>query len=679
MKKKLSFIKICSTFLAACFAFTFVACGGSSKKDSTQNNNGGGESKPVNTISPSTLGDVEGTVHIYNVTETNEYIVKNGVTEYKILVPQGGLDDEFINAAASDLRIFFAEATGIALETVEDSDALPAGKYLAIGETSVASAATLDVTEKELGKGGFKIKTVNDNVCMMGATNEASMYAVYAFLEQALGFELYYTDFYTLNQNVKELKLMNYDVVDIPDFEYRVQSTGWIRWNDQNIKRMAWTKSDNLIIPADDASATWHNTFNYLPPTQYKTEHPDWYAYPKANQLCYTAHGNEEEREQMLDIIAGRIQELFAMEKYKGWDWITVSIEDNQNCCSCETCAAEKAKYGADSAVIVKFCNDLAKRVTAWMQTEEGQPYYRENYRILFFAYHATNSAPVTYDAATDTYLPVDESVICDEHVAPYFAETNGDYTQNYHDENTANTIIGQNMKGWGVLCKDLYFWSYSTNFSHFVTPYNSFDAVQDILKFSKIEGCKYVMIQDQWIQANAQTGFGIFKNWLHSKLLWDVNANVEELTNEFFNAYFREAAPTMLQLFSEWRTWAKYQTDVLGYNGYRSVYYNAQDTKLWPQRMLEGWVALTEKAQEEIAAYKSTNPTLYNALYEHICIESISYRYLLIVLYLDKYSEEEAYAMKKAFATDVSRIGMTLINSTSGNTFASLFTSWGM
>ena len=672
-----AFIKTCSFMLAACLLLG--GCGGKTADSSSDPNSGGGGNDPVNTVTPEILGEVEGTMHQYEIKETEKYIVENGRSEYRILIPEGTGGNAFISAAASDLKLLFAESTGVELEIVEDSGDLNGGKFLSVGNTRLFSTEQLGISEQKLGKGGFRIKTVGDSVCMTGATEEAAMYAVYAFLENALGFQQYYTDFYDLNKGVAKLKLMDYDVTDIPDFEYRIQSSGFIRWNDQNRKRMRWTDETALFIPADDASATWHNTFVYLPPDTYKEEHPNWYSEPKANQLCYTAHGDEAEREMMLDIVAERIEELFSMEKYKDYDWITVSIEDNQNCCTCETCAAEKAKYGADSAVIVKFCNDVAKRVTAWMQSDEGKPYARENYRIFFFAYHATNAAPAKYDEAAGAYMPIDDTVVCDEHVVPYFAETNGDYTQNFHDEGTANTEIGKNMRGWGALSDELYFWSYSTNFSHFLTPYNSFDAVQDILKFAKTNGCKFVMIQDQWIQQNAQTGFGIYKNWLHSKLLWDVNADVNALTDRFFDAYFKEASATMRRLFDEWRIWAQYQTDELGYKGYRSVYHNALDQTLWPKRMLTGWTALAEKAETEIAGYKQTDPALYNALYDHIRTESIAFRYLLITLYGDQYSDETLRQMRKEFVTDVNRIGMNLVNSTSQNTLAKLFADWGM
>lgn len=660
MKKKI--ISICSLVLSICLLF--AACSGGTS---------GGQT--VDSITPPISENVEGNMHSYNIKETGKYIVQGGKSEYKILIPEGKAENDYISMAVSDLRQFFLEATGVSLAVVEDSEDLSGGKFLAIGNTRLQSNEALGATDAVLGRGGVRIRTVGDSVCMTGATDEAAMYAVYVFLEQALGFEYYYTDFYDLDKNVTDLALMDYDITDVPDFEYRIQSSGWIRYNDRNRKRMRWTNETDVFIPVNE-NYTWHNTFQYLPPTTYKTEHPDWYSV-RGDQLCYTAHGNTEERNLMIENIAQQIIGLFMEERYRNYNLISVSIEDNQNCCTCETCTAEKQKYGADSAVIVKFCNDIAKLVTAWMETEEGAPYARD-YRILFFAYHATNKPPVTYDAATDTFSRVDDSVVCDDHVAVYFAETNGDYTQNYDDANTANTEIGQNMRGWATLSKEIYFWSYSTNFTNFLMPYNSFDAVQDIYKFAFKNGCHYIMTQDQWVQTGSQSGFGVFKNWLHSKLGWNVNADVEALTDQFFDSYFGAASEPMRQLFDEWRIWAKYQTDELGYSGYRSIYINALTQEYWPQRMLTHWLDLIDEAYAAISVYQTSDPALYEAIREHINIESISFRYLLLELYGTNYSDESLQEMRRSFVSDTQQIGLTKL-SANINIATDLFAKWGM
>jgi hypothetical protein len=130
-----------------------------------------------------------------------------------------------------------------------------------------------------------------------------------------------------------------------------------------------------------------------------------------------------------------------------------------------------------------------------------------------------------------------------------------------------------------------------------------------------------------------------------------------------------------MRELFDSWRIWAKYQTESLGYQGARSVYYNAIQASLWPQRTLESWISLIDQAYEDIAGLKTTDEALYNSLKEHICIESISYRYLLLELYHSNYDSVTLATMKKEFLSDISRIGMTLM--ANGKTIDSITGAW--
>jgi hypothetical protein len=134
-----------------------------------------------------------------------------------------------------------------------------------------------------------------------------------------------------------------------------------------------------------------------------------------------------------------------------------------------------------------------------------------------------------------------------------------------------------------------------------------------------------------------------------------------------------------MHQLFNEYRAWARYQTDSLGYKGFRSVYYGAIKEALWPQRMLERWISLTDKARKEIEIYKQSNPELYRKLDKHIAMESIAFRYLLVSLYSSKYEPTYLNSVKQAFANDVMNAGLTLVSSMSQQKIENLLSQWGV
>jgi hypothetical protein len=121
------------------------------------------------------------------------------------------------------------------------------------------------------------------------------------------------------------------------------------------------------------------------------------------------------------------------------------------------------------------------------------------------------------------------------------------------------------------------------------------------------------------------------------------------------------EASATMRQVYEEWKVLARHQWKDLGYSGYRSIYIDALQKEFWPKEKLERWIALTEKAKEDVAVHKAEDPVLYQELVDHIAIESIAFRYILIWIYGEEYPEAELLALKKACAADLKTSGLTL------------------
>ena len=62
---------------------------------------------------------------------------------------------------------------------------------------------------------------------IIGGKEGGVLNGVYDFLKINFGFEYFFTDSYTLRTNVTDLKLLDYDVTDISDIEYR-QNIGYM-------------------------------------------------------------------------------------------------------------------------------------------------------------------------------------------------------------------------------------------------------------------------------------------------------------------------------------------------------------------------------------------------------------------------------------------------------------------
>ena len=631
--------------LAICMLFT--ACSGEGSRGNT-------ERKPENPVTVGTNGDVEGGIHEYKITPTGKNIIENGSTDYQILIPADA--DEYEILAAKELEIFIGEATGVTLTTVKEAE--EGGKYFSLGDTELAKSSEITTTHEKVGYRGFIIETKDENIFIMGAESKGTLYGVYGYLEQELSFDWFYTSVYHID-SVEVLPLNNYSAIDVPDIEYRMPGYGYMSLSKDNMNRMRFDDGNDLFIPVNGKQ--WHNSFEYFPKDKYQAEHPKIYAEDKS-QLCYTAHGDADELKWMAKTAAEVIKKRFTEVKDK--NLITLSIEDTMTSCTCETCTKEKEKYGTDAAVIVKFLNEVAKNVSKWM-AGEGKPYERD-YRLLFFAYHQTNAAPKGDD------------IVLDKHVVPYFAETNGDYTQNFYDKDTANEEVAYNMKKWSEISPELYFWNYDTNFSNYLIPYNSFGAIQDIYKFAFEVETDFIYTQSQYNQENSTTGFGLLKGYLESKLGWNVNVDVDALTDKFFDAMYGDAADTVQQVYEEYRVLAQYQTDKLGYKGSRSIFMNGLQTKFWPRSSLSRWINMLYQALDEIEAIKLSEPAEYQKISKNIENELISFLYLYVEMYENITEVETVDFYKKEFKRIVEKIGLSQYAERNAP-LSNIYTSWGI
>ena len=655
MKKKNIFQWIALS-LVGCFVFGAVGCNGNVEES-------------INALDYTSIESTEG-VHIYNVKPTSNMLVENGKTEYKVVTSETPSRVE--QTAVKELIYFFNMATGITLQTVSETQAnyTQDAKYISIGDTALVEQAAVEADYEVLGDTGLTIQTNGQSIFLLGAKEYGTLYAVYEFLSQAFNYEYFASNLIQIDRNVKDVPLMDYDIVDVPDYEYNLATYGFIRSSETIRNRYRMADDSKFFIPV--GGKMYHNSFEWLPKTNYEEAHPSWYS-DDGTQLCYTAHGEEQEYNLMLNAALEKAKELLSDPQYFDRPILTFTQQDTQTWCECDTCAAEKQKYGTNAAVVVKFVNALRRLIDTWFAGDGAE--YKRDFTLLFFAYHLTNNSPTVYDEKTNTYKAIDGSVKCAPGVGVYFAETDGDYQQNF--SGVYNRTIGRNMAGWGACAEDMFFWSYSVNFSHYLTPYNSFNAMQDIYKYGVKNNAHFLFDQGQYNQDGKPTGWCILKIYLSSKLAWNVNLSVEQLIDEFFNAYFGPAAASMKGMFESFRVQALVN-ESNGYTGAKSIFHNAMRNKYWSRSLLKNWLAATEQALEDIDGLKETDSTMYETYKLNIRIERLQAIYLLVELYQSYYSEEQINAYRQEFLEIATEMGITRVDE-SMTTPADLYWKWGL
>ena len=167
-----------------------------------------------------------------------------------------------------------------------------------------------------------------------------------------------------------------------------------------------------------------------------------------------------------------------------------------------------------------------------------------------------------------------------------------------------------------------------------------------------KENGASWLYYQSQWNNANS-SGFEVLKAYLESKLGWNVNANTDTLTDNFFKYYFRDASAYMKSYYDE--VSARFVSSNAGEDG-TQIINDAGITK----DMLLCWQGYLNDAYTAIGSVKDLQ--LKKAISDRIRLESLSVRYMLIEKFGTEVfaTNEELTRQKLLFKKDCKDLNVT-------------------
>ena len=631
-------LKLTSLFLGTLFALSsLVGCSCS----------GSGKTLPADEERVQ-LEKYDGT-HIYTAPDTSNYLVQSGSCQYKIVIPENA--SETIVRAKDEFVSLFETATDIRLSAIEDTNLTHSAtnRYISIGETTLFESSGLTVDKDELGTDGCRIQTKDKTVFICGGSDYGSLFSVYTFMQITFDYETYFRDCMEIETNVKNKKLKAYDVTDIPDFEFR----GWYQWEksitwdleDYDDSMFVWRMryrqtrhGEKLWIWSEDSNALGVTPFstlwismgrynNHL--TNPDTYHPKWFS-TEGKELCYTARGDEEEYQALLDKFVSSI--MIAMskqtpEQYPERNIIPVYQNDNSQYCRCEKCKELYDKYGNMSGIYISFMSDLARAVKEELKKEEHAAYARDNLQFECYAYAYSDVAPARYDAEKGEWVSLVENL--DEDVYVYYAPSY-EYQTSYTDP--VNDVYRKNLDAWeAVLGKGHWrYYLYDTNYANYGYMLDTFD-YYTAETFSHFAAKSNLMIYfDSPYSKTTMTAWQNLKQYLKAKLIWDTSLDAGELIDNYFNAMYKDAASIMKSLFmSERAYWQEVLIDVYGLSG--GVRPKLDGLEFWPIAMMEEWIGRTDAAKQAVARYQSIDPELYDEICQHIEAEAIGLIYTLL------------------------------------------------
>ncbi len=529
--------------------------------------------------------------------------------------------------------------TGIVIKSVVDTGLTYSADdaYICIGENDYSKSAGVTVNKEAVGSNGYHLETKGNSAFILGGGIYGTTWGVYDFLGEQLGYKCYTEEELVFDEAKCEksaLVSVNKDVK--PDWEWRVAGDGEI-CNNKDLRtklRMvelsdAWTTSGE-IPSAHNYFGASSNTAGFVPLDPFYNSKPEWFsADTNGNQvlqsLCFT-RDPEGLSNQILSKMIGLIEISGANETVN----INFTQMDGPGWCYCSSCRAIMDTHGgANSSTLIPFLkNYLSPKLKDYV--EKNCP--EKKVTVYAFAYWNTKQAPIVSDSQiSEMSLPDNMGI---------------QYCLGFPDRRPLEqagelSIINQ----WKKICKNFAVWDYAENFGNYLSHYDDQDRLHENISYFQGIGGKLYFNQ----QANNTMGNSDWSRlhaYLTANLCWDVDANVNELTIDFFNNYYKDAAPAMLEWYYSYKTWSKLFDNSTG------------GGVPFPLEQCNNYQSFADQAFKAIAKYKYSDPNLYEQLYDRINLETICYRYAMVASY--QYALDDAKAYVEQFKLDCAHFNIT-------------------
>ena len=315
-------------------------------------------------------------------------------------------------------------------------------------------------------------------------------------------------------------------------------------------------------------------------------------------------------------------------------------------------------KYGTHAALLVKFINRIAEKIEKWVN--ENQP--DRTVYVTTFAYLQTMKPPVKYDEngylirdENGKAIPIDESMRLRDNVIVRLAPIDSNWYEPFTAE--SNRKNREMLEAWASLGQTTL-WIYGTSYLTNYANLNDFNSIQPNYQFYKKLGVRH--LYDQF--TNSGRGSPCFRDWrmyFRSKLAWDVDLDAEKLTSDFFEKYYKDASSYMRQYMEDVKAVYAEKWREVGLKG-DCNYVDLYLPQLWSKEDLLKWLGYFDEAYKSIEYRKEKDFNVYIKLKNRITMESVSVRYLLIVLYGEQvYGKEELYKEKIRLYNDLKRFEM--------------------
>ena len=573
--------------------------------------------------------------------KTSYKILEHGVSEYVIALPEN--PSTRLAFAANELTHFFALATGVELPSMEASKVPSGDPVISLGLNALSSSYSTELDKQNLGSSSYYLKTEGKNLYILGKTtgdDEGVLYGVYDFMGDAFGYRAYAADEYAYNQ-ADSIPLYSYDKAVSPSFENRSLGYKSLMDDTNYLQRM------RLLDQYHDSrwGVYGHSQISkFLPYETYFKDHPDWYANESESyyngringQICWCA-GEAMETEFTKNLIT-------YIEQYPNAIYFHLAQEDDSNYCKCDKCEQAKKDYAYNNAGLqLVFANHIAAKIDDYLKAKGSS----REIKLVLFAYQGTIEPP-TVKNADGSYSLYNDKLKLNDRIMIYFTPIGLDFSRDFSANE--NLQYGEDLKGLKALAEGkLLTYLYDTNFHNYFINFNNFDTVETMYHDLENAGVRYLYSQGP-VDTVTPT-LESMRIYVESRLLWDTSLHYDDLVNDFFSHYYKEAAVSMRKYYDLTRNRESYYMNAVN-TSLGGIYGAIGTSDIWTENVVSALSSTLDEALAAIASKKDSDPTLYETLKNRIMKEYLTPIYLKLTLYADRYSSQEIASLKKAFKT---------------------------
>jgi len=472
-------------------------------------------------------------------------ITDNGLPQSVIVINTEATETE--KFAAQELQTYLRKISGVEIPVKTDSEN-PQGNRILVGQNRLTEE--LDLKTDNLSREGFHIKTIGNDLVLVGVDDTGTQFGVYTFLEKYLGVRWFWPgELGEVIPHIKTIKIEPIDDIQEPDFKWRNRGPEGALWGATTGPTEMHARERLLGVTVDHQKEVelwekrnkWggmkiyggHALGEIFPPEKYAKTHPEYYAlidgkravpaedydYKHDGQICTT-------NRDVITVAVEWSRKFF--DEHPGYDGVHITMNDGGGFCECERCQA------LDSG-------EFVKRPGIDIEEMKNRPakYTVITDRIFTFLNHVSEEVQKTHPGkyivsmAYSRYTQPPKSIRLHPFVIPQYClwsaykHANPEFKQR-HEEIASGWAKAANKKG---------IYEYHIN--------GSWPGMHRIVMSHIAESIKYLYSQGiDLYQTQSGNEFAIngLNYFVAGKLLWDTSLDENQILEDFYKKAFGNA-----------------------------------------------------------------------------------------------------------------------------------------